>query len=116
MVQAVTDTSPPAVHPAKQHTLAGPVTVEGPGLLLGENAVCTILPAPINHGIVFERTDVDPPVQIAAHVSNVTLRARRTTLKVGSVAIETVEHCLSALAGLRIDNALIKLNGPELPC
>lgn len=116
MVQAATDTSAPAVNPAKQHTLAGPVTVEGRGLLLGENAVCTILPAPENHGIVFERTDVDPPVQIPAHVSHVTLRARRTTLKVGSVAIETVEHCLSALAGLRIDNALIKLNGPELPC
>jgi len=101
---------------ASQHTLAGPVEVRGRGLLLGETTTCRILPAPPNHGIVFERTDLTPPVQIPAHVENVTQRARRTTLKVGSTVIETIEHCMSALAGLRIDNALIRLDGPELPC
>ncbi len=100
----------------KQHTVAGEITVSGRGLLLGEEATLTILPAPTNHGIVFERMDVDPPVQIPASVENVARRARRTTLKVGTVSIETVEHCMSAFAGLRIDNALIRVDGPELPC
>lgn len=117
MVQTVTD--PEAVASTRvqlQHTLAGPVKVTGKGLLLGEDAVISIEPAPINHGIVFERVDLDPPVRIPARVHNVTQRARRTTLKIGQVSIETVEHCMSAFAGLRIDNALIKVDGPELPC
>lgn len=99
-----------------QHTLAGPVTVSGKGLLLGEDATVSIEPAPANHGIIFERTDLHPAVQIPAVVTNVVSRARRTTLKLGHASIETVEHCLSALAGLRIDNALIRIDGPELPC
>ncbi len=100
----------------KQHTLAGPVEVTGKGLLLGEEATATILPAPPNHGIVFERVDISPPVQIPALVGHLARRARRTTLKMGETSIETIEHCMSALAGLRVDNALIQLDGPELPC
>ncbi len=99
-----------------QHTLAAPVTVRGKGLLLGEDAEAVIHPAPVDHGIVFERVDLDPPVRIPALVGNVTARARRTTLRMGHATIETVEHCMSAMAGLRIDNALIRLRGPELPC
>jgi UDP-3-O-[3-hydroxymyristoyl] N-acetylglucosamine deacetylase/3-hydroxyacyl-[acyl-carrier-protein] dehydratase len=76
----------------------------------------TIHPAPPDHGIVFERTDVSPPVQIPALVQNIARRARRTTLALSSTSIETIEHCMSALAGLCIDNALIKVDGPELPC
>ncbi len=105
----------PALTP-RQHTLAGEVRISGEGLLLGERADVTICPAPANHGIIFERVDLSPPVQLPALASNVARRARRTTLRVGSATIETVEHCLSALAGLKIDNALIKINGPELPC
>lgn len=116
MLQTVADSPTTVANPAKQHTLAADVVVKGKGLLLGEEATCTIRPAPANHGIVFERTDLTPPVRIPAHVRHVVERARRTTLKVGSATIETVEHCLSALAGLRIDNALIELAGPELPC
>ena len=100
----------------RQHTLAAPVTVRGKGLLLGEEAVVTINPAPANHGIQFLRTDLTPPVQIPAIVTNVAERARRTTLKVGNATVETVEHCMSAFAGLRIDNALVEIRGPELPC
>jgi UDP-3-O-[3-hydroxymyristoyl] N-acetylglucosamine deacetylase/3-hydroxyacyl-[acyl-carrier-protein] dehydratase len=100
----------------KQHTLAGPVTVSGKGLLLGEEATMTIHPAPPDHGIVFERTDVSPPVQIPALVQNIAQRARRTTLALSATSIETIEHCMSALAGLCIDNVLIKVDGPELPC
>lgn len=99
-----------------QHTLAGPAVVKGRGLFHGDLVTCTLLPAPPDHGIVFERTDLSEPVQIPATIGNVTPRSRRTTLKVGDVTIETVEHCLSALAGLAIDNALIQLTGPELPC
>lgn len=99
-----------------QHTLAGDVVVRGKGLLLGEDAEITMQPAPENHGIVFERTDVDPPVRIPALATNVSKRARRTTLAGEGATIETVEHCMSALAGLRIDNVLIRINGPELPC
>lgn len=105
-----------AVHSPMQQTVSSEVAIAGKGLLLGEDATATILPAPPNHGIIFERTDVDPPVQIPALVQNCAMRARRTTLKVGNTAIETVEHCLSALAGLGVDNALIRLDGPELPC
>ena len=99
-----------------QHTIAREVTVEGVGLLLGQPARVTICPAAIDTGIVFERTDLDPPVVIPARVNNVIPRARRTTLRNGETTIETVEHCLSALSGMHIDNARIKLDGPELPC
>ncbi len=110
-----TSTTSPSAD-CRQQTLAGPVTVSGKGLLLGEDAEVTMLPAPANHGIVFERTDVSPPVQIPALVQYVARRARRSTLALGNTSIETIEHCMSAFAGLRIDNALIKINGPELPC
>ncbi len=110
---AVADLTAPKT---RQHTLAEPATVRGKGLLLGEDATVTIRPAPVNHGIIFLRTDLNPPVAVPANVNNVVERARRTTLKVGTTTIETVEHCMSAFAGLRIDNALIEINGPELPC
>ena len=99
----------------RQHTLGGPITIEGKGLLLGEDCTVVIEPAKSDSGIVFERSDMDPPVRIPALVDNVAPRARRTTLKSGEASIETVEHCMSALAGLGIDNALIKVSGPELP-
>jgi UDP-3-O-[3-hydroxymyristoyl] N-acetylglucosamine deacetylase / 3-hydroxyacyl-[acyl-carrier-protein] dehydratase len=112
--QLTTKVAPSAT--AMQQTLAGPVRVSGKGLLLGEDAIVTIEPAPPNHGIIFERVDLNPPVQIPAIVTNVVQRARRTTLKLGNASIETIEHCMSAFAGLRIDNALVRIDGPELPC
>ena len=99
-----------------QQTVARPVTVSGKGLLLGKNADLVIAPAPVGEGIVFQRTDIEPNVQIPAIVANTTNRARRTTLSSGDVTIETVEHLMSALAGLGIDNAVIRLDGPEVPC
>ncbi|MAI67457.1 MAG: 3-hydroxyacyl-[acyl-carrier-protein] dehydratase FabZ [Phycisphaerae bacterium] len=99
-----------------QQTVARPVTVSGKGLLLGKNADLVIAPAPAGEGIVFQRTDIEPNVQIPAIVANTTNRARRTTLSSGDVTIETVEHLMSALAGLGIDNAVIRLDGPEVPC
>ena len=100
----------------RQRTIASQATVSGKGLMLGVDATLSILPAPPDHGIVFERTDLERPVIIPALVSNVIPNSRRTTLKAGDVTIETVEHCMSALRGLGIDNALLRLHGPELPC
>ena len=100
----------------RQRTIASQATVSGKGLMLGVESTLTILPAPPDHGIVFERADLERPVIIPALVSNVIPNSRRTTLKAGDVTIETVEHCMSALRGLGIDNALLRLNGPELPC
>ena len=98
-----------------QHTIAKPALVRGPGLLYGEDAELVIEPAPVDHGIVFERVDLDPPVRIPALIDHAVDRARRTTLKSGPNTIDTVEHFMSALAGLGIDNALVRLNGPEVP-
>jgi len=100
----------------KQHTLAKPAVIEGVGLFLSESVTCTILPAEEDHGIVFERVDLSVNVQVPAFIAHVTNRDRRSTLKAGAAAVETCEHCLSALAGLGVDNALIQLTGPELPC
>ena len=72
-------------------------------------------PADPNTGIWFVRTDQAKPIRIPARVESVTKRARRTSLQNGTVAIETVEHCLSACAGLGVDNLEIELTGNELP-
>ena len=102
--------------PPRQQTIQNAAVIKGCGLFLSDTATCTILPAPENHGIVFERIDLDEPVRIPALVSNVTQRARRTTLRSGNATVETIEHCMSALSGMQIDNALIQIDGPELPC
>lgn len=100
----------------RQRTLRVSASVRGKGLLFGHDAEAMICPAAPGTGIVFERTDVEPPIPIPALASNVVVRPRRTTLKSGDTTIDTVEHCLSALNGLGIDNAVIRLSGPELPC
>ena len=99
-----------------QRTLAGEAMIEGLGLFSGNQVRCVICPADPNQGIIFERTDLDEPVRIPALVTYAAKRARQSSLSSGNVTIETVEHCLSALAGLGIDNAIVRLDGPELPC
>ncbi|MCI0630107.1 MAG: UDP-3-O-acyl-N-acetylglucosamine deacetylase [Phycisphaerales bacterium] len=116
MLQTLTESKPDVASLPRQHTLAGPASLEGRGLLLGEPVGVVIKPAPVNHGIEFVRVDLNPPVHIPAIAANVAERARRTTLRIGAATIETVEHCMSAFAGLRIDNAIVEINGPELPC
>src|SRR5690349_9054441 len=119
----MTPTSDPWLHmPAtlteNQRTIAQPAAVEGLGLFMGEKAAVRFRPAPVNHGVVFVRTDMTEggePVRIPALVTNVTKRARRTTLRRGAVSIDTCEHILSAVAGLQIDNVLIEVQGPEIP-
>ena len=99
----------------KQRTLASPATLSGSALHTGENVTLTILPAPVGHGFKFQRVDLpDEPVvdAAAAHVKTV---ERATTLVQGMVKIHTVEHVLSALSGLGVDNALIQMDANEPP-
>ncbi|UCG33450.1 MAG: UDP-3-O-[3-hydroxymyristoyl] N-acetylglucosamine deacetylase [Phycisphaerales bacterium] len=98
-----------------QQTISKPVELSGRGLFTGEPVTVRFRPAPPNTGIIFIRTDQGGPVRVPALVDNVTKRARRTSLRNGTVAIETVEHCLSACAGLGVDNIEAELNGCELP-
>ncbi len=98
-----------------QQTISREVACSGRGLFTGEAVTLRMRPADPYSGICFVRTDQSPPIRIAARVENVTKRARRTSLRNGTVAIETVEHCLSACAGLGVDNLIIELDGNELP-
>ena len=98
-----------------QRTISHAVELEGRGLFSGQPASVRVKPAPPNTGIWFVRTDLPQPMRIAARVDNVTKRARRTSLRNGDGSIETIEHYLSAFAGLGIDNLEIELAGPELP-
>jgi len=84
-------------------------------LFTGEEATVRFKPAPPNGGIVFVRADQREPVRVPALVENISKRARRTTLRNGTLAVETVEHCLSACAGLGVDNLEIEIEGEELP-
>ncbi len=98
-----------------QQTIHEPAEISGRGLFTGEPVQVRFKPAGPNSGIVFIRTDQEHPVRIPALVDNVSKRARRTSVRNGTVAIETVEHCLSACAGLGIDNLEVELDNVELP-
>lgn len=99
----------------KQRTLASSFTLTGSTLHTGENVTLTILPAPAGHGYKFQRIDLpDEPVVEAAAVHVKTVE-RATTLVQGMVKIHTVEHVLSALVGMGVDNALIQMNANEPP-
>ena len=98
-----------------QQTIANPTEVSGRGLFTGEEVTVRFHPGLPDSGIVFVRGDGSSSSRIQAHVNNVTKRARRTSLRNGTLSVETVEHCLAALHGLGIDNAEIELTGNELP-
>ena len=97
-----------------QNTVASPVVLSGCGLFSGQTVTVRVHPAPANHGIVFQRSDLKD-AQVPALVHFVVKRPRRTALKSGEAVIDTCEHILSALAGLGIDNSLIELDAQELP-
>ncbi len=98
-----------------QKTIKSEGRISGKGLFGGKDANVVFRPGPADSGIVFVRTDVPEPVRISAVAANIAERSRRTTLKKGSVSIETVEHCLAAVNALEIDNLIIEIAGPELP-
>ncbi|MGI9545480.1 MAG: bifunctional UDP-3-O-[3-hydroxymyristoyl] N-acetylglucosamine deacetylase/3-hydroxyacyl-ACP dehydratase [Cyclobacteriaceae bacterium] len=99
----------------KQHTIKEPVTVSGVGLHTGIETHMTFLPAKPNHGIKFQRTDLEGEPIVDADVDNVVDLSRGTTIEQNGARINTVEHTLAALVGLEIDNILIQLDGPETP-
>ncbi|WP_446830625.1 UDP-3-O-acyl-N-acetylglucosamine deacetylase [Candidatus Foliamicus sp.] len=99
----------------RQRTLRGSVSVTGIGLHSGRRARLTLRPAAPNTGIVFRRVDMQGEGDVPARYDCVVDTLRGTTLGRGSATVATVEHLLSALAGLGIDNAWADLDGPEVP-
>lgn len=99
----------------KQRTINKPVTISGVGLHTGLIANLTFKPAPDNFGFKFQRVDLENKPIIEADVDYVTDVSRGTTLGKNGVSINTVEHVLAALMGMRLDNVLIELDGPEIP-
>lgn len=99
----------------KQRTLKNTIRATGVGLHSGKKVYLTLKPAPADTGIVFCRADLDPLVEIPARAENVGETTLSTTLMKDGVRIDTVEHLLSAMAGLGIDNARIELSCSEVP-
>lgn len=99
----------------KQRTLRNPIRATGVGLHTGDKVYLSLKPAPVDTGIVFRRVDLDPVVEIKALAENVGDTMLSTTLSKGDVRVSTVEHLLSAMAGLGIDNAYVELSASELP-
>jgi UDP-3-O-[3-hydroxymyristoyl] N-acetylglucosamine deacetylase len=99
----------------KQRTLKNVIRATGVGLHSGEKVYMTLRPAAVDTGIVFRRVDFAEPVEIKATAHNVGDTLLSTTLVQGDVRVSTVEHLLSAMAGLGIDNAYIDLSAAEVP-
>lgn len=99
----------------KQHTIKKSVTLSGVGLHTGVETNMTFLPAKPDHGIKFQRTDIEGQPIVDADVDNVVDLSRGTTIEQSGARVNTVEHTLAALVGLEIDNVLIQLDGPEPP-
>jgi len=99
----------------RQRTLKNIIRAMGVGLHTGEKVFLTLKPAPIDFGIVFKRVDLNPEVEIPARSENVGETTLSTTLTKDGAKISTVEHLLSAMAGLGIDNAVIEVSAAEVP-
>ena len=99
----------------KQRTLKNPIRATGVGLHTGKQIHLTLLPAPVNSGIIFRRVDLNPPVDIPATAHNVGETTLSTCLIKDGVRVSTVEHIMSAMAGLGVDNAIVELNAAEVP-
>jgi UDP-3-O-[3-hydroxymyristoyl] N-acetylglucosamine deacetylase / 3-hydroxyacyl-[acyl-carrier-protein] dehydratase len=100
---------------ALQHTIGKPVSLSGTGLHTGVLANVTLKPAPENHGIRFRRTDSNPPTEIIADIDNVVDLSRGTVIGKDGVKVYSVEHLMSAFAGLEIDNCLVEVDAQEIP-
>ncbi len=99
----------------KQRTLKNTIRATGVGLHSGDKVYLTLHPAEPNTGIRFRRVDLEPPVMIEARPENVGETMLSTTLVKGDVKIATVEHLLSAMAGLGVDNAIVDVSAAEVP-
>lgn len=99
----------------RQRSLKSPIRASGIGLHGGRKVYISILPAPVNHGIVFRRVDLSPAVDIPASALLIGETTLCSTLVRDGVKVATVEHIMSALAGMGIDNVLVELSSPEIP-
>jgi UDP-3-O-[3-hydroxymyristoyl] N-acetylglucosamine deacetylase len=99
----------------RQRTLKNTIRATGVGLHSGKKVLMVLRPAPADTGIVFRRTDIDPPVEVRAYAENVGDTMLGTSLFNGDVRVSTVEHLLSAFAGLGLDNAYVELSAEEVP-
>ena len=98
-----------------QHTLRKNYSFEGKGLHTGRVATMVVMPAPVDTGIVFRRVDLEGCPEVEALAENVSNTARSTTISKGDASVSTIEHILSALTGLGVDNAYIEIDNVEVP-
>ena len=99
----------------QQQTLRKAYTFEGKGLHTGKVAKMTIKPAPVDYGIRFVRTDIGEDAVVRALAENVSSTARSTTITENNISVGTIEHLLSALTGMGVDNARIDIDNVEVP-
>lgn len=98
-----------------QHTVRKNYSFEGKGLHTGKVAKMVVMPAPVNTGLVFRRVDLDGCPEVEALAENVSNTARSTTISKGQSSVSTIEHILSALTGMGVDNAYIEIDNIEVP-
>lgn len=101
-----------------QHTISREASIEGVGLHTNDRINLEIKPAPVNHGIVFKRVDIKNSPLIPAYISYVLdlkRSLRRTSIGINSVEVHTIEHLMASFAALKIDNALVEIDGVEVP-
>jgi UDP-3-O-[3-hydroxymyristoyl] N-acetylglucosamine deacetylase len=99
----------------RQRTLRNPIRATGVGLHTGHKVYMTLKPGPMDSGILFRRVDLDQPVEIYARAENVGETTLSTTLVQDGIRVSTVEHLMSAIAGLGIDNLIVELSSDEVP-
>ena len=99
----------------KQHTLKSVIHATGVGTHGGEKVYLTLRPASVNTGIVFKRVDLDDPVSIPAHANYISDTTMCTTISHNGVSVSTIEHLMSAFAGMGIDNAFVDVSASEIP-
>ena len=102
-------------HPRRQRTIAGPVCISGVGLFTNAATTAVFRPAAEDTGVVFRRTDLFDAPEVPALIEYLHDRPRRTVLSRGAAYVEMTEHALAAMAGLRVDNCVVEVDGPELP-
>jgi len=98
-----------------QHTLAKSAGLTGTALHTGEKVMLRLLPAPVDHGIKFKRKDLADEPTIDANIANLKTVERATTIGEGAVRVHTVEHVLSALSAMGVDNAIVEMDANEPP-
>src|SRR5262249_21589022 len=99
----------------RQRTLKNTIRATGVGLHSGRKVLMVLRPAPVNTGVVFRRTDLDSPADVPAEAERVGETTLGTTLIKDGIRVATVEHLLSAFAGLGVDNAYVDLSAEEVP-